>query len=142
VWKFQKPLMAAASVGKEVIPIPDVRSIVSNVEIILNFNSLMLEALADRMQHWEEEGGDCLGDVFLSFSDYLRSYVSYVNNYGNAMQTIARCKYVCFVCFALFVCCGLIVLVGCVCVCCFCLEVAFCWSLLSVCSIESWTVRL
>jgi RhoGEF domain len=116
VWKFQKPLMAAASVGKEVIPIPDVRSIVSNVEIILNFNSLMLEALADRMQHWEEEGGDCLGDVFLSFSDYLRSYVSYVNNYGNAMQTIARCKYVCFVCFCV-VCLLWVDRVGWLCVC-------------------------
>ena len=50
--QFMKPLDASARNGRELISIADVRKVFSNVEMITNVNSILLEGLESRLSRW------------------------------------------------------------------------------------------
>jgi hypothetical protein len=64
------------------------KSIFSQVDIILKYNLLLYTDLQKRM----EEGRDSkIADIFLRFTDFLKIYTVYVNNYTTAFSTIREC---------------------------------------------------
>ena len=57
---------------EDVISAQDVRFIFSQVEVIKNYNELILAKLTQRMSHWYKEEGK-LGDIFLTMVSLLIS---------------------------------------------------------------------
>eukprot|EP01103_Thecamoeba_quadrilineata_P012938 TRINITY_DN3461_c0_g3_i1.p1 TRINITY_DN3461_c0_g3~~TRINITY_DN3461_c0_g3_i1.p1 ORF type:complete len:1135 (+),score=225.33 TRINITY_DN3461_c0_g3_i1:436-3405(+) len=88
--KFKNPLMTVAQSNKPFISSENVRVIFSCVEIIYNYNSMLLEAINERMKCWHPS--QKIGDIFLKMIDFLKSYVDYVNNYDIATQTLLSCR--------------------------------------------------
>jgi len=93
IWKFIKPLEAAsANPEKAIIPLPLIKAIFGTVEIIFNFNSILLEGVASRMKQWDPSKTQ-LGDLFLRISQcFPACYVEYINNYDRALDTLNRAK--------------------------------------------------
>ncbi len=55
----------------------------TEITVILGYNAHLCAQLEKRHSHWQAEG-QRLGDIFLNFVAYFRSYTSYVNNYNDA----------------------------------------------------------
>eukprot|EP01098_Paradermamoeba_levis_P003190 TRINITY_DN1484_c0_g9_i1.p1 TRINITY_DN1484_c0_g9~~TRINITY_DN1484_c0_g9_i1.p1 ORF type:complete len:304 (+),score=81.93 TRINITY_DN1484_c0_g9_i1:213-1124(+) len=87
---FLMPLRAAVSEGNEIITTVEIRKIFSDIEVIININHELLRELEPRIQNWSST--QCLGDVFLNMSKFLKVYTQYVNNYNIALATINECK--------------------------------------------------
>lgn len=83
--KIYKENMKA--LGEDVIPSNKLRSIFTDIEVIRGYNDLMLKNIRKRMEFWYSEG-QRLGDIFLQFTDFLRVYTAYVNNYNSIANTI------------------------------------------------------
>jgi len=66
------------------------RSLFSELEVILGYNSMLLRTLSERIEKWSHF--QCLGDVFLKMTDFLRVYTQYVNNFNSALTTISLSK--------------------------------------------------
>jgi hypothetical protein len=61
------------------------RQIFSEISVIRGFNAHLCGQLEQRHQKWQA-CGQRMGDIFLSFVAYFRSYTAYVNNYNDAMS--------------------------------------------------------
>ena len=73
---------------EEIITQQQIKLIFSNVEIILNYASTLLESLQSRMESWSET--TCIGDIFLNITPFFASYIDYVNNYPAALETLNK----------------------------------------------------
>ena len=94
VWKFQKPLLEKNQQKKgqqSILTGEEIKLLFSNVEIILNFNKILLETLDQRIKVWNPETS-LLGDFFMKVTDFLRIYVDYVNNFDLAINFITSQK--------------------------------------------------
>lgn len=75
------------SFGEEIVPASKIRSIFSEIKVILSYNEFILKGLQERMENWYSEG-QRLGDIFLRLTDFLKVYTAYVNNYNNSVNTL------------------------------------------------------
>jgi len=80
-------MKALEGLGESVLPQAKMRSIFSEIKVILSYNQLILNMLQARLQKWFENG-QMLGDIFLRFTDFLKVYTAYVNNYNESMSTM------------------------------------------------------
>lgn len=60
------------------------RQMFSEISVIRGFNAHLCGQLEKRQNDWAKSGQK-LGDIFLGFVAYFRSYTAYVNNYNDAM---------------------------------------------------------
>ncbi|KAM9998849.1 hypothetical protein ACTFIZ_002404 [Dictyostelium cf. discoideum] len=72
------------------LTLDQIHSIFSEILIIFNYNSHFYSKLDERMK--ENSNVLILGDLFLSITDFLKSYSVYVNNYTKAMNTLEKVK--------------------------------------------------
>ncbi|KAM9958204.1 hypothetical protein ACTFIW_001064 [Dictyostelium discoideum] len=72
------------------LTLDQIHSIFSEILIIFNYNSHFYSKLDERMK--ENSNLLILGDLFLSITDFLKSYSVYVNNYTKAMSTLEKVK--------------------------------------------------
>jgi len=49
-----------------------------------------LEDLKPRVENWSPT--QCLGDIFLTITNYLKVYTSYVQHYDDALEVLSECK--------------------------------------------------
>eukprot|EP01132_Coremiostelium_polycephalum_P009995 gene9995-12256_t len=70
------------------LTLDQVLSIFSEILTIYNYNSHFLQNLDERMK----SNSLILGDVFLSISDFLKSYSVYINNYSQALKTLEKVR--------------------------------------------------
>lgn len=66
--KFLNPLTTSAATKRPILPLEKVKAIFSIIEIIFNYNSLLLEGLESRMKRWIADNKAtplCFGDIFV-----------------------------------------------------------------------------
>lgn len=80
----QQPIKSSALIGDD-----KVHSIFSNIEIIKNFNVVLLKDLERIMSNWSSHS--ILSGVFLQMADFLKLYTTFINNYTSSMETLASC---------------------------------------------------
>eukprot|EP01117_Protostelium_nocturnum_P008257 TRINITY_DN2949_c0_g1_i2.p1 TRINITY_DN2949_c0_g1~~TRINITY_DN2949_c0_g1_i2.p1 ORF type:complete len:564 (+),score=206.30 TRINITY_DN2949_c0_g1_i2:98-1789(+) len=68
----------------------DVKRIFSQIEVIANYNQSIGIEVEKRVNAWEWQ--QRLGDIFLGLLDFLKTYVAYVNNYNESLETIDKLK--------------------------------------------------
>eukprot|EP00727_Mastigamoeba_balamuthi_P004155 m51a1_g13737 putative domain containing protein (1263) ;mRNA; r:156087-161140 len=90
ILNFLRPLNEMCGTPGEIVPRAAIKAMFSNIEVIANFNSVLLDKLGSRLANWNETTP--IGDVFIMVTVYLRSYVEYVNNYENATSTLSRLR--------------------------------------------------
>lgn len=73
--------------GDAVIPAAKLRSIFSDVKVILAYNGVILKMLTERMATWYQRG-QTVGDIFGKLADFLKTYTAYVNNYNESMNVL------------------------------------------------------
>ena len=83
---FIKPLRAAESSKQPILSQQQIRDIFGGLEVILGYNEVLLGMLRQTMQEWSEDNR--IGHIFLKIAMFLKSYVSYVQNYEKAMETL------------------------------------------------------
>lgn len=87
VEQFLKPLRAETST---LLPQEKVTAIFSNIEDILQMNTVLLHDLEERMESWSD--GQCIGDLFVRLAPFLRIYTAYVSNFDDASATLETCE--------------------------------------------------
>lgn len=87
VEQFLKPLRAETT---GLLPPDKVAAIFSNLEDILQMNTVLLHDLEERMQAWSE--AQCIGDLFVRLAPFLRIYTAYVSNFDDASATLEACE--------------------------------------------------
>eukprot|EP01114_Cavostelium_apophysatum_P014970 TRINITY_DN3996_c0_g1_i1.p1 TRINITY_DN3996_c0_g1~~TRINITY_DN3996_c0_g1_i1.p1 ORF type:complete len:701 (-),score=169.13 TRINITY_DN3996_c0_g1_i1:41-2143(-) len=87
---YKVPLTENASSKKAFITEDQVRLLFSDIEIILGYNQQLLEDMTPRIKSWSPS--QCLGDIFLRITNFLKVYTGYVQNYDVALETIGICK--------------------------------------------------
>eukprot|EP01124_Arcella_intermedia_P036861 TRINITY_DN9739_c0_g1_i1.p1 TRINITY_DN9739_c0_g1~~TRINITY_DN9739_c0_g1_i1.p1 ORF type:complete len:1019 (+),score=301.18 TRINITY_DN9739_c0_g1_i1:323-3058(+) len=60
----------------------NVNQIFGNIEQILLLNSQLCDELEERIEHWEEDGQDCVGQIFLKWLPRFKPY----HRYGGAYE--------------------------------------------------------
>jgi hypothetical protein len=80
-------MKALESLGESLLPAAKIRSIFSEIKVIVSYNTVILNMLQARVQKWFESE-QVLGDIFLRFTDFLKVYTAYVNNYNESMSTM------------------------------------------------------
>lgn len=73
--------------GESVITAAKLRSIFSDVKVILGYNNVILKMLTERMKTWYASG-QAVGDIFGKLADFLKTYTAYVNNYNESMNVL------------------------------------------------------
>ena len=73
--------------GESVISAAKLRSIFSDVKVILGYNNVILKMLTERMKTWYTSG-QAVGDIFGKLADFLKTYTAYVNNYNESMNVL------------------------------------------------------
>eukprot|EP01113_Clastostelium_recurvatum_P005450 TRINITY_DN1243_c0_g2_i2.p1 TRINITY_DN1243_c0_g2~~TRINITY_DN1243_c0_g2_i2.p1 ORF type:complete len:1190 (+),score=319.37 TRINITY_DN1243_c0_g2_i2:16-3585(+) len=68
----------------------DIKTIFTNIELILPVNQELLKRLHSRMAEFKD--GHNFGEVFLKMAPFLKIYTEYGNRYEQAQQTLMRCK--------------------------------------------------
>ena len=98
----------------------NIKSIFSELQVILNYNALLLKEIEAEVQNWSH--ASCLGTIFLKMvcvplslslslslyvvnfiylsnvlstwnqTDFLKAYTQYVNNFPKALTTLNACK--------------------------------------------------
>jgi len=76
--------------SKRIITNEQIAAIFSNVDTLLGFHKEILTSLEERYKEWNEESK--IGDTFLKVAPFLKMYLIYLNNYDNAMNTLAVCQ--------------------------------------------------
>ncbi|KAL6046959.1 RhoGEF domain containing protein [Balamuthia mandrillaris] len=83
-----KPLNEMANAGKPLISKEDIRAIFSDISVIHQFNTALLETLTERVAQWHTFA--CMGDLFLRIIDFFKVYTQYVQNFNTAMAALER----------------------------------------------------
>lgn len=82
---FLEPLRQAGELEEA-----ELRAIFSNVEIIAGINRTLLADLTARLDAWHIN--QCIGDVFMGITDFLKVYIDYVKNYEEAIVALEEAK--------------------------------------------------
>eukprot|EP01119_Soliformovum_irregulare_P010167 TRINITY_DN2489_c0_g1_i1.p1 TRINITY_DN2489_c0_g1~~TRINITY_DN2489_c0_g1_i1.p1 ORF type:complete len:651 (-),score=235.46 TRINITY_DN2489_c0_g1_i1:21-1685(-) len=82
---FRDPLLKFCEKKKIVEP-ERIKSIFTDITIILGYNSKLLEDISKRMENWDPNR--CLGDIFLTITQYLKVYTNYVQKYEATLLVI------------------------------------------------------
>eukprot|EP00026_Physarum_polycephalum_P000728 Phypoly_transcript_00729.p1 GENE.Phypoly_transcript_00729~~Phypoly_transcript_00729.p1 ORF type:complete len:1185 (+),score=285.31 Phypoly_transcript_00729:47-3601(+) len=75
---------------KKMLTPQQIRQIFSNIEVIRGYNKTLLTRLDARMQVWYSKG-QCLGDIFVEVTEFLKVYTTYVNNYNTSIAIMTEC---------------------------------------------------
>eukprot|EP01113_Clastostelium_recurvatum_P023217 TRINITY_DN2774_c0_g1_i3.p1 TRINITY_DN2774_c0_g1~~TRINITY_DN2774_c0_g1_i3.p1 ORF type:complete len:1390 (+),score=569.74 TRINITY_DN2774_c0_g1_i3:37-4206(+) len=91
---FLNPLQSAVNSRKPILPADRIKKIFGIVEVIYNYNSLLLEGLDSRIRRWQENQAAPLlvGDIFIKMCDYMQCYSTYINNYDDATNLLRESK--------------------------------------------------
>lgn len=81
-----KPLKEAVASGKPIISNDEIKTIFSNIQIILGYNDALLEDLREKIGSWHP--AQMVGDVFLKMAAFMKVYTDYVRNFNDALSTI------------------------------------------------------
>jgi len=65
----------------------EIRTVFSDIEVILAVNKSLRDTLKDRIGSWTNHTK--IGDLFIRMSDYLRVYVDYVKGYSQALELVS-----------------------------------------------------
>lgn len=87
---FLDPLMASTSSPKPLLPLDDVKSIFSSLEVIVAYNERLLSQLQPRVESWSPN--QRLGDIFIQICGFLKVYTNYIANYNASITTLNRCR--------------------------------------------------
>eukprot|EP01103_Thecamoeba_quadrilineata_P007504 TRINITY_DN17371_c0_g1_i1.p1 TRINITY_DN17371_c0_g1~~TRINITY_DN17371_c0_g1_i1.p1 ORF type:complete len:917 (-),score=188.33 TRINITY_DN17371_c0_g1_i1:236-2710(-) len=83
---FMSPMLSASNSGKWEVPSGDVLCMFAGIESISSFNGELLKNIRKPFI------GGSIGSKFLKMLPFLKMYIGYVNNYSNALATLARCQ--------------------------------------------------
>jgi hypothetical protein len=86
---YYNPLAQRAKADDPLIPPSDLSLMFGNLLVIVNINREFLKDLEQQMAQWRWTT-TTLGDVFIRFAPFLKSYTTFVNNYEmiqKALQT-------------------------------------------------------
>eukprot|EP01133_Synstelium_polycarpum_P019003 gene19003-22747_t len=72
------------------LTVEQVHSIFSEILTIYNYNSHFLTTLEERMK--SNNSSLVLGDLFISITDFLKSYSVYINNYSKGLATLEKVR--------------------------------------------------
>lgn len=87
---FKKPLQASLASNRAIISAANIQSLFADSETLLALSSLLLNDLSNRLDKWNSH--QMLGDIFISFTNQLRAYTNFLNNYPVTLQTLERCR--------------------------------------------------
>jgi len=90
VENFLRPLKEAAAGGKPIVSHDEIKTIFSNIQIILGYNDALLEDLRKKFAAWHPF--QLIGDVFLKMAAFMKVYTDYVRNFNDALATIQECR--------------------------------------------------
>jgi len=77
--------------AKERVLSPDeVATIFGSSDTLMGFHVDLLSTLESRFAAWSPE--QKIGDVFLQIAPFLKMYVTYLNNYQKALETLSECE--------------------------------------------------
>eukprot|EP00727_Mastigamoeba_balamuthi_P002965 m51a1_g12666 putative domain containing protein (429) ;mRNA; f:211-1656 len=78
------PASSASHVAVPVLSSQEITQIFSNIDIIVKYNEVLLDQLR------KNRVGEpiTLGSIFLKLSDFLRTYITYINNFPSAQQSL------------------------------------------------------
>jgi len=82
---FLKPLQDdyVCAIEKE-----ELRNLFSDIELIYQFNKMLLVQLESRLREWSTD--QTLGDVFLQVMEFLKVYSNYIQNYDNSISMMSK----------------------------------------------------
>jgi len=83
--KFQIPMSCHPLVKPEVI-----KAIFSNIQVIHNYNSLLLDSLSNRLISWGP--AQLIGDVMIKSIENFHFYTEYVTNFNNASNVLSQVR--------------------------------------------------
>ncbi|XP_066028744.1 epithelial cell-transforming sequence 2 oncogene-like isoform X2 [Pocillopora verrucosa] len=87
---FKKPLQASLASNRAIISSANIQSLFADSETLLTLSSLLVNDLSSRLDEWNSH--QILGDIFLKFTNQLRAYTNFLNNYPVTLQTLERCR--------------------------------------------------
>lgn len=67
-----------------------VKAVFSEVEVIMNYTAILLDRVEKKLAAWTHN--QCLGEIFLKLTDFLKVYTEYVYNFPKALTTFNSCK--------------------------------------------------
>lgn len=79
---FLQPISGHPKAGKKGI----VKSILSSIEVIKGYNTIILQSLTVRMAKWDTKTK--VGDIFLQMAEYLKAYTQYSSLYSQFLEDI------------------------------------------------------
>ncbi|KAH3763180.1 Guanine exchange factor for Rac 30 [Pelomyxa schiedti] len=88
ICNYERGLQAALEAGSPIITREQIKSLFSNLDVIANFNKVLLDCLEERMKNWTDTTR--IGDVFCSTAAFLKCYVEYINNYNHCLTTLSE----------------------------------------------------
>ena len=83
VEKYLVPLRRVVDTPKEILTKLQIRTLFYQLEVIRGINTLLLSQLQPRLESWHPL--QLIGDIFQNYSEMLRSYSLYINNYSQAL---------------------------------------------------------
>jgi hypothetical protein len=87
--KLYDPLLAEATQSRSLNP-EDVKKIFSQIKVIVGVNESLLAQLQTQIRKWNIE--QCLGQIFINMTEFLKVYIQYVNNFDNALKVIEKVR--------------------------------------------------
>ncbi|EGC34225.1 hypothetical protein DICPUDRAFT_153584 [Dictyostelium purpureum] len=88
---YLTPLKVAATENPHPpLTLDQIHTIFSEILTIYNYNSHLLHKLEERIK--DSSTILNIGELFISITDFLKSYKGYINNYPKAMQTLEKVK--------------------------------------------------
>lgn len=83
---FQEPLLEAVKNGKPILKQKHIKTIFhDSLSVIVNYNKELLSKLKPRVEEWTP--WQCLGDIFLQFTGFLKAYTQYVTDFSTVLST-------------------------------------------------------
>jgi hypothetical protein len=87
---FKVPLEAKAELPNSYVNKAHIRSIFSDIEVVIAVNEAIFKMLVERVNNLTHTTK--LGDVFVKMGQFFRWYQSYVSNYDKAFATLRTLK--------------------------------------------------
>ena len=80
--------LVKANKDKNIIPVPVLISIFSNVSDLLTLNTQLFTELESRVTGEALRAPPRIGDIFVRFAPFLKMYTSYIRNFDGAMAAV------------------------------------------------------
>jgi len=87
---YYKPLQEACKEGKPIISPAHIRTIFSDIEIMITLNEGLLKEIEPIINSWGPH--KCLGQIFINLTEIMKLYMQYINNYTEALKTYVVLK--------------------------------------------------